>query len=63
EGPAAEVGVEGGAAEFIVFNPDATTTFTREFMKSKSVNTPFLDQTLQGRVECVVSGSEILLQR
>ncbi|MFZ4763847.1 MAG: dihydroorotase, partial [Roseimicrobium sp.] len=55
--------VEGGVAEFIVFNPDATTTFTREFMKSKSVNTPFLNQTLQGRVECVVSGSEILLQR
>jgi dihydroorotase len=55
--------VEGGAAGFIVFNPAATTTFTREFMKSKSVNTPFLDQTLQGKVEIVVHAGEVLLQR
>ncbi|OAI56710.1 dihydroorotase [Verrucomicrobiaceae bacterium SCGC AG-212-N21] len=55
--------VEGGMAEFIVFNPEATTTFSRDFMKSKSVNTPFLDQTLQGRVDAVVSNGELLLQR
>lgn len=55
--------VRGGAAEFIVFNPDADTTFTREFMKSKSVNTPFLDRTLQGRVEIVVCAGEVLLSR
>jgi len=51
---------EGGVAEFIVFNPEATTTFSRAFMKSKSVNTPFLDKTLQGRVEHVVMNGEIL---
>lgn len=55
--------VEGGAAEFIVFNPKATTTFSRDFMKSKSVNTPFLGKTLQGRVECVISNGQVLLQR
>jgi dihydroorotase len=54
---------EGGVAEFIVFNLEATTTFSRDFMKSKSVNTPFLDQTLQGRVDAVVSSGELLLQR
>jgi len=54
---------EGGSAEFIVFNPARTTTFSREFMKSKSINTPFLDQTLQGMVERVVYRGEELLAR
>jgi dihydroorotase len=55
--------VEGGIAEFIVFNPERSTTFTPEFMKSKSVNTPFLDKTLQGMVERVVYRGEELLAR
>lgn len=55
--------VEGGAAEFIVFDPKATSTFTREFMKSRSTNTPFLNQTLQGRVDVVVLNGEMLLER
>jgi len=54
---------EGGSADFIVFNPARTTTFSREFMKSKSINTPFLDQTLQGMVERVVYRGEELLAR
>ena len=54
---------EGKPADFIVFDPAGETTFTREFMRSKSINSPFLDQTLQGRVELVVRGSETLLQR
>lgn len=54
---------EGGIAEFIVFNPDRTTTFTREFMKSKSINTPFLDKTLKGMVERVIyRGKELLVR-
>jgi len=39
------------------------TTFTKEFMKSKSSNTPFFDKTLKGSVEMVVLGDEILLER
>jgi dihydroorotase len=54
---------EGGIAEFIVFNPTRTTTFSRDFMKSKSQNTPFLDQTLQGMVERVIYRGEELLVR
>lgn len=54
---------EGGTAEFIVFNPNRATTFTREFMKSKSINTPFLGKTLQGMVERVVYRGEELLSR
>ncbi len=55
--------VEGGTAEFIVFNPNATTVFARDFIKSKSVNTPFLDKTLQGSVDAVIHAGEVLLQR
>lgn len=54
---------EGGTAEFIVFNPARTTTFSRGFMKSKSINTPFIDQTLQGMVERVMYRGEELLTR
>jgi len=54
---------EGGTAEFIVFNPARTTTFSRGFMKSKSINTPFLDKTLQGMVERVIYRGEELLTR
>lgn len=54
---------EGGVAEFILFNPSRTTTFTRDFMKSKSANTPFLDKTLQGMVERVIYRGEELLVR
>ncbi len=54
---------EGGIAEFIVFNPDRTTTFTREFMKSKSINTPFLNKEVRGMVERVIYLGQELLSR
>jgi dihydroorotase len=50
----------GQTAELALFNPDATTTFSRAFMKSKSQNTPFLNKTLQGAVEMVVLGEAVL---
>jgi dihydroorotase len=55
--------VEGGVAELIVFDPEAETTFSKNFMQSKSSNTPFLDQTLKGQVRVVLKGDEILLER
>lgn len=54
---------EGGVAEFVVFNPARESTFTREFMKSKSINTPYLNKTLKGLVERVVFGGKELLAR
>lgn len=54
---------EGSAADLILFDPDKETTFTKEFMKSKSQNTPFLDKTLKGSVDLVILGDEILLER
>lgn len=55
--------VEGGRAEFLVFATGKSTTFSREFMKSKSPNTPFIDRTLDGQIVTVVRGGEVLLQR
>ncbi len=54
---------EGKPADLLVFDPKKETTFTKDFMKSKSSNTPFLDKTLKGSVEMVVLGKEILLER
>jgi dihydroorotase len=54
---------EGKFAEFLLFDPEGSTTFTADFMKSKSRNTPFLDQTLKGSVDLVVRGTEVLLER
>ncbi|MFD2256473.1 dihydroorotase [Luteolibacter algae] len=54
---------EGEHANLTLFNTEATTTFTKDFMKSKAQNTPFLDKTLSGRIDLVVLGDEILLER
>lgn len=54
---------EGGAAEFLIFDEEAETTFDKDFMRSKAQNTPFLDKTLKGRVELVVLDGEVLLER
>ena len=54
---------EGKFAEFILFDPEGSTTFTTKFMKSKRRNTPFLDKTLKGSVDLVVRGKEVLLER
>ncbi|MGJ8696280.1 MAG: dihydroorotase [Verrucomicrobiaceae bacterium] len=54
---------EGKGADLIVFDPKGETTFTKEFMKSRSSNTPFLNKTLKGSVDLVVLGDEVLLER
>ncbi len=54
---------EGKAAEFVLFNPAGETTFTRDYMQSRSQNTPFLDQTLKGSIDLVVKDGNVLLER
>jgi dihydroorotase len=54
---------EGLPAEFLVFATGKTTTFSRDFMKSKSLNTPFIDRTLDGQIVTVVRGGDLLLNR
>ncbi|QTN33972.1 hypothetical protein HZ994_17160 [Akkermansiaceae bacterium] len=50
-------------ANLTLFNTEATSTFTKDFMKSKSQNTPFLEKTLSGRVDLVVLEDELILER
>jgi len=54
---------EGQPVDLILFDPARETTFTSDFMQSKSRNTPFLDQTLRGSVDLVVLGKKVLLER
>lgn len=54
---------EGQPVDLVMFDPDGRSTFTADFMKSKSRNTPFLDKTLVGSVDLVVLGDGILLDR
>ncbi|MEN8846901.1 MAG: dihydroorotase [Akkermansiaceae bacterium] len=54
---------EGKNVDLIVFDPKGETTFTKEFMKSKSSNTPFYNQTLKGSIDFVALGEEVLLER
>lgn len=53
----------GSAAELLVFNPDASTRITKEFTKSKSHNTPFLNQELNGSIEKVMLNGHWILER
>jgi dihydroorotase len=55
------VAVQAGmTANLVVFDPAGETRFDRGSMCSRSINTPWLDQTLRGRVAQVVLGSERL---
>jgi dihydroorotase len=54
---------QGATADLILFDPAAQTTFSADFMRSRSHNTPYLDKTLCGRVDLVVLGDNILLER
>ena len=60
--PAAVIAA-GQPADLVLFDPAAQTTFSQDFMQSQSRNTPFLDQTLSGRVQLVVLGDTVLLER
>lgn len=53
----------GNPAEIAVFNPGAVTRVSRDFMQSKSINTPFLDQDLKGSIEKVFYRGQWLLDR
>ena len=54
---------EGFNADFVVFETDAMTGFSLEFMRSKSGNTPFIDKTLNGQIRKVVRHDALLLDR
>ena len=54
---------ENKPADFLLFDPKGSTAFTAEFMESKSTNTPFINQCLDGQIRRVVLGRKVLLDR
>ena len=46
-----------------MFDPNGETTFSGDFLKSKSRNSPFYGKTLKGSVDVVVLGNQVLLER
>ena len=54
---------EGAAVDAVLFDPAAITRVDAAFIKSRSRNTPFLGQELTGRVEMVLLGDRVLLER
>jgi dihydroorotase len=47
---------EGRAADFFVFDPNAETEITREYLKTKSPVTPFRGRTFAGGIRETVVG-------
>ncbi len=54
---------DGAAANCVLFDPAAVTTVDAGFTKSRSRNTPFWEKELTGRVELVVLGDRVLLDK
>ena len=54
---------EGATVNAVLFDPAARTTFTPEALKSRSNNTPFLNQTLTGAVVWVAMGKQVMVDR
>jgi dihydroorotase len=52
---------EGHPFEAVLFNPNAETTITRDHLRSRSFNSPWLGQTLAGQVEQVFFDGQALL--
>ncbi|GAB3513833.1 dihydroorotase [Emticicia fontis] len=50
---------EGSLANLTIFNPDLEWTFTEKDIRSKSKNTPFVDQTFKGKVIGVINKNQI----
>lgn len=54
--PTAEL-KEGAAADFVLFQPEENTEVTADFLRSKARNTPWLNQSLAGKVVLVCKNS------
>jgi dihydroorotase len=53
----------GAPVNAVLFDPAAVTRVDTKFSKSRSLNTPFRNRELSGRVELVVLGDRVLLDR
>lgn len=49
--------------DFVILNFDETYTFTEKHIRSKSKNTPYLQQTLKGKVKAVFSKGQLVINK
>lgn len=54
---------DGAEVDAVLFDPAAVTVVDKKFIKSRSLNTPFLGRELTGRVEFIALGNRVLLDR
>ncbi len=52
---------EGEPANLTLFEPGADWTFTKDQVKSRSFNSPFIGQSFTGRVTGIINGQKIVL--
>ncbi len=52
----------GANADFTFFSIDETTTFTKEEILSSTYNTPFLNQTLKGKVFGILHNGQLVIK-
>jgi dihydroorotase len=53
----------GGAADLCLFDPSEQWTVTKEDFGSKSANSPYLGQTLTGRVKCTICDGKVVYKQ
>ena len=53
---------EGGVADLVLFDPQETWTVNKEEFASKAANSPFVGETLTGRVKYTICGGKIVYQ-
>ncbi|MBZ5856228.1 dihydroorotase [Flavihumibacter profundi] len=54
---------EGQVADITLYEPGAEIIFTKEMVRSKSSNSPFLDRLLKGAVTGIVNGHHLILNK
>ncbi len=52
---------EGASASFTLFAPEEEYVFTKEMIRSKSKNTPFVGATLKGKVIGIINGRQSVI--
>ena len=52
---------ENRNSDFVILNFDEEYTFTEKNIKSKSKNTPYISQTLKGKVKAVFSKGKLII--
>jgi dihydroorotase len=68
-GPAEVIGLEAGTlsegtvADVAIFDPNEQWVLSEDALLSHGKNTPFLGQTLKGRVQCTVMGGAVVYER